>query len=117
MKEIFWANDPCTFEHWMRMPQMEDVIANAYQRSLYFFSLQINLTFLPHHYLLNRNETFAIAFVNNNHYVAITLKPGAPVPPIVNRWTQFATSTAIRWKLLIQNRIDCFLTISSSSNE
>ncbi|CAG8766277.1 873_t:CDS:2 [Cetraspora pellucida] len=99
------------------MPQMGDVIANAYQRPLYFFSLQINLTFFLHHYSLNRNEVLAIAFINNNHYVAITLKPGAPVPPIVNRWTQFATLTMIRWKLLIQNRIDRFLTISSSSNE
>ncbi|CAG8679847.1 7668_t:CDS:2 [Cetraspora pellucida] len=117
MKEISWANGPCTFEHWMRMLQMGDVIANVYQRPLYFFSLQINFTFLPYHHPLNRNEALAIAFVNNNHYVAITLKPDAPVLSIVNRWTQFATSTAIRWKLLIQNHIDCFFIISSSSNE
>ncbi|CAG8838523.1 497_t:CDS:2, partial [Cetraspora pellucida] len=30
-------------------------------------------------------NSLAIAFVNQNHYVAMVLKPGAPVPPIVNR--------------------------------
>ncbi|CAG8525843.1 11928_t:CDS:2 [Gigaspora margarita] len=99
------------------MPQIGDVIANTYQRLLYFFSLQISLTFLPHHHPLNRNEALAIAIVNNNHYVAITLKPGAPVPPIVNQWTQFATLAAARWKLLIQSHIDRFLSTSSSNNE
>ncbi|CAG8732243.1 28528_t:CDS:2 [Dentiscutata erythropus] len=117
LKEISWIDGPCTFEHWMRMPQVGDVITNAYQRPLYFFSLQISLTFLPHHHPLNRNKALAIAIVNNNHYVAITLKPGAPVPPIVNQWTQFATPAATRWKLLIQSRIDRFLSISSSVNE
>ncbi|CAG8670563.1 1936_t:CDS:10 [Dentiscutata erythropus] len=66
------------------MPQMGDVIANAYKRPLYFFSLQISLTFLPYHHPLNRNEALAITYINQNHYVAMVLKPGAPVPPIVN---------------------------------
>ncbi|CAG8852572.1 32927_t:CDS:2, partial [Gigaspora margarita] len=70
-----------------------------------------NVIFLPHHQPLNRNEAFAIAFVNNNYYVAITLKPSAPVPLIVNQWSQFATSEASRWKLLIQYRINKFLSI------
>ncbi|CAG8722944.1 5469_t:CDS:2, partial [Dentiscutata heterogama] len=117
LKEISWIDGPCTFEHWMRMPQVRDVIMNAYQRPLYFFSLQISLNFLLHHHLLNQNEALAIAIVNNNHYVAITLKPAASVPSIVNRWIQFATPAATRWKLLIQSHIDCFLSISSSVNE
>ncbi|CAG8731254.1 4376_t:CDS:2 [Dentiscutata heterogama] len=91
IREISWIDSPCIFEHWMRMPQMGNVIANTYQRLLYFFSLQINLTFLPHYQPLNWNKALAIAIVNNNHYVTITLKPGAPIPPIINRWSQFAT--------------------------
>ncbi|CAG8615169.1 22756_t:CDS:2 [Dentiscutata erythropus] len=111
-KEITWESGPCTFEHWMKMPQMGHVIANTYQRPLYFFSLQISLTFLPYHHSLNRNEALAIVFINNNHYVPIVLRASAPVPPIVNRWTQFATSAAIHWKLLIQDRI---IQLSSTS--
>ncbi|CAG8477490.1 4202_t:CDS:2, partial [Gigaspora rosea] len=61
LKEIPWESGPCTFDHWMKMPQMDDVIANAYKRPLYFFSLQISLTFLPYHHPLNRNEALAIA--------------------------------------------------------
>ncbi|RIB14178.1 hypothetical protein C2G38_2195832 [Gigaspora rosea] len=99
------------------MPQIGDVIANTYQRPVYFFLLQINLTFLPHHHPLNRNEALTLAFINNNHYVAMVLRPGTPVSPIINRWTQFATLAAIRWRLLIQDRIDKFLLISGSANE
>ncbi|CAG8540275.1 8787_t:CDS:1 [Cetraspora pellucida] len=117
LKEISWKSGPCTFDHWMKMPQMDDVIANAYKRPLYFFSLQISLTFLPYHHPLNRNEALAIAFVNQNHYVTMVLKPGAPVPPIVNRWTQFPTLAAARWKLLIQDRISQFLLVSGSTSK
>ncbi|CAG8676412.1 12786_t:CDS:2 [Dentiscutata heterogama] len=67
------------------MPQIGNVIANTYQRPLYFFSLQISLIFLPYHYPLNRNEALAMAFINENHYVALVLRPGTPVPLIVNR--------------------------------
>ncbi|CAG8522498.1 19153_t:CDS:2 [Dentiscutata erythropus] len=70
-----------------RDPLLSDVIANTYQRPLYFFSLQISLTFLPYHHPLNQNEALAMAFVNENHYVALVLRPGTPVPPIVNRWS------------------------------
>ncbi|CAG8489816.1 9715_t:CDS:2 [Dentiscutata erythropus] len=56
----------------------------------------LNLTFLSYHQPLNQNRALAIGFVNNNHYVAIVLKPGAPIPPIVNRWLQFTTSAASR---------------------
>ncbi|CAG8531672.1 8867_t:CDS:2 [Cetraspora pellucida] len=84
IKEIAWVNGPCTFEYWMRMLQMGDVIANTYQRLLYFFSSQINLIFLSHHQPLNRNGALAIAFINNNHYVALVLKSDAPVPLIIN---------------------------------
>ncbi|CAG8664616.1 9369_t:CDS:1 [Ambispora gerdemannii] len=117
MREISWVDGPCTFEYWMRMPLMGDVIANTYQRPLHFFSLQTNLTFLPHHHPLNRNKALAMAFVNNNHYVAIMLKSGAPVPPIINRWIQFATLAATKWKLLIQDRIAQFLFASNSASE
>ncbi|CAG8609749.1 20591_t:CDS:2 [Dentiscutata erythropus] len=64
------------------MPQIENIIVNTYQRALYF-SLQVNFTFLLHHQLLNQNKALAIAFVNNNYYVAITLKPGAPVSQLL----------------------------------
>ncbi|CAG8816741.1 28821_t:CDS:1 [Dentiscutata erythropus] len=37
IKEISWENGPCIFEYWMKMPQIGDVIANTYQRPLYFF--------------------------------------------------------------------------------
>ncbi|RIB25109.1 hypothetical protein C2G38_2278557, partial [Gigaspora rosea] len=73
------------------MPQIGDVIANTYQRPVYFF---LNLTFLPYHHLLNRNEALTLAFINNNHYVAMVLRPGTPVPPIINCWTQFASLAA-----------------------
>ncbi|CAG8542967.1 23481_t:CDS:2 [Gigaspora rosea] len=36
-KEISWKDGPCAFEYWIRMPQMEDIIANTYQKLLYFF--------------------------------------------------------------------------------
>ncbi|CAG8614803.1 14312_t:CDS:2 [Dentiscutata heterogama] len=62
VKEISWESGPCTFEHWMRMPQI----------------------------------ALAMAFVNENHYVALVLRPGTPVLPIVNRWSQFATLATIR---------------------
>ncbi|CAG8755954.1 20552_t:CDS:2, partial [Dentiscutata erythropus] len=74
-RDLYLVDGPCIFKHWMRMPQMGDVIANVYQRPLYFFLLQINFTFLPYYQLLNQNEALAIAIVNNNYYVAIILKP------------------------------------------
>ncbi|CAG8686997.1 1818_t:CDS:2, partial [Ambispora gerdemannii] len=50
------------------------------------------------------DPSLAMAFVNNNHYVVIMLKSGAPVSPIINRWIQFVTLAATKWKLLIQDR-------------
>ncbi|CAG8786515.1 17735_t:CDS:1, partial [Racocetra persica] len=46
------------------------------------------LTFFPYHHPLNQNEALAIAFINNNHYVVLVLRPDTPVLLIVNRWSQ-----------------------------
>ncbi|CAG8834162.1 26538_t:CDS:2, partial [Gigaspora margarita] len=77
-KEISWKDDPCAFEYWMRISQMDDIIANTYQGPLYFFTTSESYFYFISQ-PLNRNEALAIAFVNNNYYVAIVLKPGAPV--------------------------------------
>ncbi|CAG8601805.1 15699_t:CDS:2, partial [Dentiscutata heterogama] len=96
LKEISWKSGPFTFDYWMKMLQIGDIIANAYKRPLYFFLLQISLTFLQYYYPFNQNKALAITFVNQNHYVAMVLKPGTPAPPIVNQWIQFPTLAAVR---------------------
>ncbi|RIB09920.1 hypothetical protein C2G38_2043923 [Gigaspora rosea] len=45
IKEISWVDGSCTFEHWIRMLQMGDVIANATKGYCTFFRYKLILSF------------------------------------------------------------------------
>ncbi|CAG8787400.1 12936_t:CDS:1, partial [Cetraspora pellucida] len=101
--------DPCSVENWMLMPSFGYPIANAFKRPVHYFSRHQCLTFLPDNIPLNRNQPIVFAFIDKqNYYIAMRLKPNAPVPVIVNRWQNICSNQSKIWEKLFEARISRF---------
>ncbi|CAG8781003.1 16991_t:CDS:2 [Cetraspora pellucida] len=106
---VQWEKGSCSVENWMLMPSFGYPIANAFKRPVHYFSRHQCLTFLPDNILLNRNQPIVFAFIDKqNHYIAMRLKPNAPVPVIVNRWQNICSNQSKIWEKLFEARISCF---------
>lgn len=104
-----WETGPCGSNHWMSMPSFGYIIANAFERAVHYFSKHISITFLPDNAPLNRNASIVFAYIlEKQHFVAMKLKPNAPVPPIANGWEDIRSEQSKIWKNLFISRIAHF---------
>ncbi|KNE91476.1 hypothetical protein PSTG_15107 [Puccinia striiformis f. sp. tritici PST-78] len=103
---------PCHVGKWMSMPTMGDIIANAYQRSVFFFSAIWSQTFFPHSCLPNNNPPIFLALVSK-HFIPLSLNTPSlfPAPQLLTKdWTPKASPEALKWQPQYE---ECFkLTIS-----
>ncbi|XP_019173927.1 PREDICTED: uncharacterized protein LOC109169514 [Ipomoea nil] len=108
----FFAQDRCApVEHWMTMPEMGVLIASRYNVILHVLSMAGSTTYLP---LRSspppwyEHVAIALGYVNNNHYVKVTLTGGYPMPTIVPQWAYFRYDCANAWIAPYMNRIESY---------
>lgn len=108
MASLNWFNGSCVIDttKWMMMPLTGYVLANAFERPLYYFSPHECFTFLPDASPLNRNSAVAIALLGSrSHFVSVTLKSGSPVPVIAPGWKRHTSSSSVVWQHPISHKI------------
>ncbi|KAF5200369.1 hypothetical protein FRX31_010045 [Thalictrum thalictroides] len=106
LDHLVTEESPVGKSYWMRMLQLGDGIANAYQRPVHFYSSTgSSLTFLPSFSLPNDNLPICFAFVDGNHFIALKLQENAPAAPVVGYWRRFATTQAHTWSSQVQSHI------------
>lgn len=105
---LHWFNGSCVEDtsKWMMMPLAGYVLANAFERPLYYFSPHECFTFLPDACPLNRNPGIAIALLGSrSHFVSVNLKPGSPVPKIAHGWKRYASASSMIWQQLVSSKV------------
>ncbi|XP_019184708.1 PREDICTED: uncharacterized protein LOC109179676 [Ipomoea nil] len=108
----FFAQDRCApVEHWMTMPEMGVLIASRYNVILHVLSMAGSTTYLP---LRSspppwyEHVAITLGYVNNNHYVKVTLTGGYPIPTIAPQWAYFRYDCANAWMTPYMNRIESY---------
>ena len=100
-------SSPCFKVNWMIMPETGYLVANAFNRVVVYISNRQSLTFFPHERGPNQEvEQRFIVFTNilDCHYVKLTLRENAPIPPVVSFWFRMATIEAKLWSELYVDR-------------
>ena len=84
---------------WMSMPSMGDVMANAFETPVFFFSPSWSQTFFPYFSPPNNNPPIFLALVDD-HFVPLVLQDTAlfPAPQLLHKdWGLRATPDALPW--------------------
>ena len=102
MKRIhFQSKGPCPKSHWMSMPSTGDLMANAFQTPVFFWSPSYSQTFFPHFCPPNDNPPISFAFLPSlSHFVVVELKNpfNFPAPRVLNQWRNTAWPEALEWE-------------------
>ena len=99
---------PCPKAHWMSMPSMGEVMANAFERPVFFFSTTFCQTCLPSFCPPNSNPPIFIAFLYEfSHFVPLQLHNPRlfPAPQLMKGWKEKASEEAWGWEAIFS---DCF---------
>ena len=90
------------------MPDFGQIIADTYNRPVHVFANFQSLTHLPHFYSVQFAPAIAMAFVGNNHFVALTLEEMCPIPDVISSWEINADEKALKQKVHFESRIKQF---------
>ncbi|XVF71181.1 hypothetical protein PTKIN_Ptkin12aG0015800 [Pterospermum kingtungense] len=105
---------PAPCKNWMTLPDMGHLVATRYNVVLVHISKKQCFTYLPLRSsppsLLQHRE-IVIGFVDNNHFVQVSMHPNSPIPPIVPNWRSFRHECAVGWEALYLRRIEAFDSI------
>ncbi|KAL1927218.1 hypothetical protein VTP01DRAFT_5181 [Rhizomucor pusillus] len=94
-----WYDGPRDAEHWMPMPLLGYVLANAYKRPIYFFSTLDSYTFLPDNAPPNNNSPVSSLLMKHSaRYVNIRLALVSPNPRVIKPWKRHATKDSLAWE-------------------
>ncbi|XP_038679431.1 uncharacterized protein LOC119980706 [Tripterygium wilfordii] len=89
----FWESyRAAPIQNWMMMHNMGHLIASSYNVILHLLSSEQCLTFLPLRSVpppSHEHVTITIGFVNNNHFIQVTLIEDYPMPPIMIQWFRY----------------------------
>ncbi|KAI9913286.1 hypothetical protein PsorP6_006342 [Peronosclerospora sorghi] len=103
---LLTEESPVGIDHWMRMPQLGDAIANTYQRPVHFYPVSgTSMTFLSSWVPPNGLSPLCFAFVNGNHFVSLTLQLEVPAAPVAAYWRRFTPTAALKWEEKIQCKL------------
>ena len=89
---------PCGKAHWMSMPTTGDLMANALNTPVFFFSQFYSQLFFPCFSAPNDNPPIFIALIaSSSHFVVVQLKDPDlfPAPQVINQWRQNAVPEAL----------------------
>ena len=92
---------PCSKAHWMSMPTTGDLLANAFETPVFFWSTSYSQTFFPHFIPPNNNPPIFLAFLSPlSHFAAVELKDPLhfPAPQVLKQWRISAVPEALAWE-------------------
>ncbi|EHS64867.1 uncharacterized protein PGTG_22516 [Puccinia graminis f. sp. tritici CRL 75-36-700-3] len=97
---------PCGPEKWISMPCMGDVMANAFETPVFFFSPIWSQTHFPYFCPPNNNNPIFFALLGN-HYLCLELTDPHlfPAPRLMKNWRNAATPEALKWE---EKYAECF---------
>jgi hypothetical protein len=100
------SSAPCGPDKWMSMPCMGDVMANAFQRPVFFFSTIWSQTHFPYFCPPNDNNPIFFALLVN-HFLCLELTDPQffPAPIVLKNWRNAATPEALKWE---EKYAECF---------
>lgn len=87
-------------DKWMTMPDMGFLIAQKFNQTVVVLSIGKSETFFP---LCGPpppptiDPLICLAYVNDNHFMALKLKDGCPIPPTSALWRQYHREDADTW--------------------
>ena len=92
-------DESCGQENWMSMPSTGYVLADLYQRLVFFFSATWSETILPSSCPPNNNPPLFLTLVGN-HYMILQLKNPSlfPAPQLMRNWDSYSSPEALAWK-------------------
>ena len=110
-----WQSGGCSSDKWLVMPFMGTLIANTFNRPVYFFSSLQSYTIPP-----QRTPPSDIApisfFLVGAHYNVLKLTQNCPLPPIYPAWESSANDEAKPWKGFLNERIKRYERIVEDIN-
>ena len=92
---------PCSKAHWMKMSTIGDLLANAFETPVFFWSTSYSQTFFPHFIPPNDNPPIFLAFLSPlSHFDAFELKDTLhfPSPQVLRKWWICAVPEALAWE-------------------
>ena len=91
---------PCDIDHWMSMPTTGHLMAEVYNRPVFYYGKSWSQTFFPSTTIPNGNPPFFIGLTESRHFVALKMKDENlfPAAQLEKNWEQIATPEALRWK-------------------
>ena len=99
----------------MSMPDMGDVIANAFSRPVFYFSKVFSCTFFPFFIKPNDLPPISFCFIDGlSHFVPISLPSTDvfPIPPVVHYWKKRCYPEAKAWLTKYKAHKELFLEIT-----
>jgi len=92
-------DESCGQANWMSMPSTGYVLADLYQRPVFFFSATWSETILPSSCPPNNNPPLFLTLVGN-HYMILQLKNPSlfPAPQLMRNWDSYSSPEALAWK-------------------
>ena len=92
-------DESCGQGNWMSMPSTGYVLADLYQRHVFFFCATWSETILPSSCSPNNNPPLFLTLVGN-HYMILQLKTPSlfPAPQLMCNWDSYSTPEALAWK-------------------
>ena len=103
------SSEPCGIKYWMGMPGMGRIIANTYQRPVFFYSEHECSSFFPEFVGPNDNRPITFAFIGSKrHFVALAFKGmnHFPAPKPVGMVQESFSEENLAWRVKYQHFFD-----------
>ncbi|KAI3873160.1 hypothetical protein MKX03_002406 [Papaver bracteatum] len=98
LRTLRYKQPIATRRYWMVLPDMGYIFASAFKCIFSSYSNMGCTTWLP--LRTAPPEDFKVVTIfnlDNEHFVKAILKPGAPIPPVLNGWNSICTEEALLW--------------------
>ena len=92
-------DEQCDPDNWMSMPSTGYVLADLYERPVFFFSASWSETIFPTSCPPNNNPPIFFALLGN-HYMVLEFKNPLlfPAPQLLRDWEDYSSPEALPWK-------------------
>jgi len=96
----FEDSGPCDIDHWMSMPTTGHLMAEVYDRPVFYYGRSWSQTFFPLTTPPNNNPPIFIGLTESRHFVVLKMKDEElfPAAQLEKNWEEIATPQAMEWK-------------------
>ena len=96
---LFEDPGPCNMDHWMSMPTTGHLMAEVYDRPVFYYGKSWSQTFFPSTTLPNNNPPIFIGLTESQDFVVLKMKDENlfPAAQLEKNWEIIATPEAMQW--------------------